>query len=283
MKIAIGGIGIWGRGMRSWDECREMLAAGGDGAIADGAGAEWQPPVPAVIPSRERRRAPLMVKLAVEVAGQACRMAGVDTQTLATVFASSMGDTEITDYMCRTLAGDSKVLSPTRFHNSVHNAPAGYWSIAAGNREPSSSTAASRESFPVALLEAATLSVAESRPVLLVASDIAVPGPLGGAYPIGEPFGVALLLDAAGADGWALSVAEADQRAAWPAVRHPLLAEISEHNPAARSLALLEAIAASSASDGTLDGTRAVQWPLNDFACLRVEKAAGTDKAEQVA
>ncbi len=279
MKVVIGGIGIWARGMRSWDECREMLAAGGDGATA-----EWQPPVPDVIPARERRRAPLMVKLAVEVACQACKMAGVDTQTVATVFASSMGDTEITDYMCRTLAGDSKALSPTRFHNSVHNAPAGYWSIAAGNREPSSSTAASRESFPVALLEAAALSAAESRPVLLVVSDIAVPGPLAGAYPIGEPFGVALLLDAASAnDGWALSVVDADDVVAWPGVRHPLLAEISEHNPAARSLALLEAIAASDASGGAPDGTLAVQWPLNDFAGLRVEQVAGSNNPEQAA
>lgn len=269
MKVGIGGIGVWGRGMRSYAEFRELLAAGGDGAMA-----EWVPPAPEVIPARERRRAPLMVKLAVEVADQACAMAGVDSRTVATVFASSMGDTEITDYMCRTLAGDSKALSPTRFHNSVHNAPAGYWSIAAGNREPSSSTAASRESFPVAFLEAATLSAAESRPVLLVASDIAVPGPLGDVYPIGEPFGVALLLDAAVADdGWTLSVVEADQRQAWPGVQHPLLAAISERNPAARGLALLEAIAVSESAGAGPDAGIAVQWPLNDFACLRIEQA----------
>jgi len=263
MKVGIGGIGVWGRGMRSWTEFSELIAAGGDGATA-----EWLPPMPEVIPARERRRAPLMVKLAVEVAGQACDQAGIDTQHVATVFASAMGDTEITDYMCRALAGDSKVLSPTRFHNSVHNAPAGYWSISAANREPSSSTAGSRESFPVAFVEAAALSVAESRPVLLVASDIAVPHPLADAYPIGEPFGVALLLDAAAADdGWTLSVVGTEQRTAWPAVRHPLLAAISEGNPAARSLALLEAILTGGSG-------AVVQWPLNDFACLRAEKHA---------
>jgi len=259
MKIGIRGIGIWGRGMRDWDEFCSLVATG-----CDGAGAEWLVPVPEAIPARERRRSPLMVKLAVEVAYQACARADVDRQNVATVFSSSMGDTEITDYMCRTLAGESKVLSPTRFHNSVHNAPAGYWSISAGNREPSSSTACSRESFSIAILEASILSVAERRPVLLIASDIFVPGPLGDVYPIGEPFGVAMVLDAAASDddAWEVSVEQYAASPAWPEVRHPLLQTISECNPAARCLALLEAIVTKNRNP--------IQWPLNDSTCLQM-------------
>ena len=49
-------------------------------------------------------------------------------------------------------------LSPTRFHNSVHNAPAGYWSIATQSREPSTSLCRDDESFQAALLEAAAAS-----------------------------------------------------------------------------------------------------------------------------
>ena len=245
--------------MRNWDEFCSLVTAGGDGAEA-----QWQVPAPEAIPARERRRSPLMVRLAVEVAYQACARAGIDTQNVATVYSSSMGDTEITDYMCWVLSGESKVLSPTRFHNSVHNAPAGYWSISAGNHAPSNSIAGSRESFPVAILEASILSAAEQRPVLLIASDIIVPGPLGDVYPIGEPFGVALVLDAAATDDnvWEASVEQCATGPRWPDVRHPLLQTISERNPAARCLALLEVIAIKSRSS--------IQWPLNDSTYLKM-------------
>mgnify|MGYP002075717815 CR=1 FL=1 len=33
-------------------------------------------------------------------------------------------------------ASDDRLISPTRFHNSVHNAPSGYWSIAARSTRP---------------------------------------------------------------------------------------------------------------------------------------------------
>jgi len=267
MRIGINGIGIWGRGMRNWSEFRALVAAGGDGA-----GAEWWAPALEAIPARERRRSPLMVRLAVEVAYQACNMAGVDAQHVATVFSSSMGDSEITDYMCRVLASESKVLSPTRFHNSVHNAPAGYWSISAGNRAPSSSIACARETFSVAVLEAGALSVAEERPVLLIASDIVVPEPLSDVYPIGEPFGVALMLDATapGDDAWVVSVEQCIARSAWPGVRHPLLQSISECNPAARCLALLEAVAA--------ENRNPIQWPLNDSTCLQMVRIGAANE-----
>ena len=52
------------------------------------------------------------------------------------MFASTYGDLAITDYMCSTLAKAPMTLSPTRFHNSVHNAAAGYWSIATACRQP---------------------------------------------------------------------------------------------------------------------------------------------------
>ncbi len=262
MRIEIRGIGVWGRGMCNWPEFCALVAAG-----ADGAAAQWQAPAPEAIPTRERRRSPLMVKLAVEVACQACDMANVDRRDVASVFGSSMGDGEISDYLCRALASESQVLSPTRFHNSVHNAPAGYWSISAGNRAPSSSIAGSRETFPVALLEASIVSVTEGRPVLLVVSDIFVPAPLGEVYPIGEPFGAALLLDASSLDddAWTVSAESCAARSPWPGLRHPLLQSISDCNPAARCLALLEAIAMRSGDP--------IQWPLNDSMCLQLTQA----------
>jgi len=109
--------------------------------------------------------------------------------------------------------------------------------------------------------------------VLLVVSDICVPAPLGDVYPIEEPFGAALLLEATvsddrvqGDEAWVVSVEQRDARSDWPDVQHPLLSSISECNPAARCLVLLESLA------GGLHGP--IQWPLNDSACLQMAQVA---------
>ena len=55
-----------------------------------------------------------------------------DAATLATVFSASGADGHNCHALCEQLATDDRQLSPTRFHNSVHNAAAGYWSVATG-------------------------------------------------------------------------------------------------------------------------------------------------------
>ena len=55
---------------------------------------------------------------------------------LASVFATTHGDLAITDYLCANLLESPLHTSPTRFHNSVHNAAAGYWCIAVGCHAP---------------------------------------------------------------------------------------------------------------------------------------------------
>jgi hypothetical protein len=154
-------------------------------------------PPAAVLPPNERRRAPESVLLAVEVAGQAVAMSGQAAGALPCVFASSHGDQAITDYMCATLASAPAELSPTRFHNSVHNAPAGYWTIATGCHAPSNAVCAQRESFGAGLLEAAALAIADQCPVLLVCSDTAGSGPLVEVTGCAAPFACALVLSPA--------------------------------------------------------------------------------------
>ena len=238
MRLSITGIGTWSRGFRNWDEFQTVSAT----LAADTAA--WEMPSPSQIPGRERRRAPALVKLAVEVAHQACDMSGIQKTGVASVFCSAMGDSEIATYICQTLASPMKVLSPTKFHNSVHNAPAGYWSISAENRAPSSSVAGSRNSFPVALLEACVVATAESRPVLLVAADIQVRGPYEGVYPIQNPFGAALLIQNQADDvgGWSFTLEHRVGSVGWPTLNNPFLQELSETNPAARCLRMIEAM-----------------------------------------
>jgi hypothetical protein len=146
------------------------------------------------LPANERRRAPESVLLAIEVAGQAIDMSGADQTQLACVFASAHGDHVITDYMCTTLAQSPTELSPTRFHNSVHNAPVGYWTIAIGCHAPSTAICAGHTSFGAALLEAAAQVQADQRQTLLVCSDIAGSGALNELTGCRQSFGCALVL-----------------------------------------------------------------------------------------
>ena len=96
--------------------------------------------------------------------------------------------------LCETLAGADRQISPTRFTNSVHNAPAGYWHIAVGSRAASTSLSAYDGSFAAGLVEALAQVVASGEPVLLVALDVPYPEPPHRLRPLPNHAGVALLL-----------------------------------------------------------------------------------------
>ena len=130
-------------------------------------------PAATVLAPGERRRTPESVLIAVEAAQQACTMARREARELPHVFASAYGDLAINDYLCATLARAPGEVSPTKFHNSVHNAPAGYWAIASDCMRASTSVSAGAASFGAGLLEAAVRVCVESEPVLLVAYDVA--------------------------------------------------------------------------------------------------------------
>jgi len=192
MKIAIKGIGLFGAGASSWSDFDDWRK-----------GQSKSPeklPTPEIIPKAERRRAPRTAKLAVEVAQQACEMAGQNPGDIASVFTSVLADTEISDQMCRALAQPVKVVSPTRFHNSVHNAPAGYWAIGAGNHAPCTFVSAFRESIGAGLLEAAAQAIAENRPVLLVMYDIPNKLPLSDVLNIDSDFAAAMVIEPTAAE-----------------------------------------------------------------------------------
>jgi Beta-ketoacyl synthase, N-terminal domain len=135
-------------------------------------------PSPQVLAPAERRRAPDTVALALEVAAAAVASAGRNAADLPCVFASAHGDLGINDYMCSTLAADPRLLSPIKFHNSVHNAAVGYWTIGTGCMAASNSLAAYESTFAAGLLEAAAQCAADQRPVLLVGYDMPAVGAL---------------------------------------------------------------------------------------------------------
>ena len=165
--------------------------------------AAWNPqgharPQPAILPPNERRRATDTVAIALGVAQAACAGAGRDPAQLPMVFASTYGDLAITDYMCSTLAKAPTTLSPTRFHNSVHNAAAGYWSIATGCREPYCALSAGRYTFANGLFAAALQVCADGTDVLYVAYDSETHGPQARIAHSSGLLGIAMVLAPAG-------------------------------------------------------------------------------------
>lgn len=234
----IEGIGLLGPGLADWPSGR---------AILDGT-QPYQPaktvlPPPALLPAAERRRSGALVKLTLATGLEAIGAAGLEAASLPSVFSSSGGDGENCHAICETLASADRQLSPTRFHNSVHNTASGYWSIATGAMAPSSVLSAYDGSFGAGLLEAVTQSVVENRRTVLLACDTAYPEPLFSVRPIPDAFGIALVLaPQRGEQALAritISLTEADADPLDDAALEELRAAI----PAARGLPLLRAIA----------------------------------------
>ena len=95
----------------------------------------------------------MTTRMAITAAQLACSQANSDAQLLASVFASLGGEIQVTDALCRLLPDDNELLSPTQFHNSVHNTTAGYWGILNKCQAPTTAIAAADDTFAMGLVE----------------------------------------------------------------------------------------------------------------------------------
>ncbi len=126
-------------------------------------------PAAKFLPAMLRRRCSPLARMMLTAAFDCCEES--ERASVATVFASRHGNINESVGMFERLAR-REPLSPTKFSHTVHNAQAGLYSIAAGNREASSSLSASEDSFACGYLEALTfLERRPDRPVLLVVAD----------------------------------------------------------------------------------------------------------------
>ena len=234
----VNGIGVRGGGLSDWLEAEAVLSGQRPYVHADTA-----LPAPGCLPPTERRRTGRVVRLALAVGLEAARRADADPARLPVVFASSDGDGDNCNEICQTLASPNRALSPTRFHNSVHNAPAGYWSIAAGTQVASTTVCAHDASFCAGLVETLAQTVVGGIETALVAYDLDYPPPLRAARPIPAAFGLALVLHPSpGRHALARLAVRIDTGAPDRCV-HPELDALRGSIPAAQGLVLLEAIA----------------------------------------
>ncbi|MHA1539398.1 MAG: beta-ketoacyl synthase chain length factor [Alphaproteobacteria bacterium] len=242
MKLFINGIGFFAPNMPSWAVGKESLISN----------TPWQEtdisyPAPTLLSPRERRRASPSVKIALAVAEEAVADSPYDATDLPVVFSSAVGEIAAMHNILEALSTEEGFVSPTRFHNSVHNTASGYWSIGSGSKQAATSLAAGENSFSAGLLKAAMQATVEQKPVLLVVFDVPCPAPLSKKRPCAHPLAIALILspfetDTVGTE-LEISVTEkniGDITAPQTEIGKMLL---DGGNPTAKSMALFEVLA----------------------------------------
>lgn len=250
MKFAayLDGIGLLGPGLDNWHAAQPMLAGF----------APYEPrplvvPAPQTLPPAERRRTGLSIRIALAVGQEACANGQLDAKRMAAVFSSSGADNDNCDALCQVLASEDRQVSPTRFHNSVHNAPAGYWGIAAGAMTPATVLCAYDASFGAGLLEAMAQVMVERVGTLLITYDMPYPEPMHAKRPLPAAFGIALaLMPERSTHSLArieVSLVDADA----DMLAEPELEALRRSIPCARGLPLLQAVASGHAGTVVLD------------------------------
>jgi len=242
LTVFVEGIGLLGPGFSSWAQGRQCLEGSAPYETA-----RCVLPLPMALPSAERRRAGAVVKVSLAVGQEAVEASGRAASELPSVFSSSSGDAVNCHEICTALASNDRLISPTRFHNSVHNASSGYWSISSGAMATSSVLCARDGSFAAGLLEAMIQCVVDDSAVLLVAYDTEYPEPLFSKRRIPDTMGVALVVTPGRSDR---SVARISlDRASFLTTRAAdtmdgvALETLRQAIPAARALPLLQSIA----------------------------------------
>lgn len=186
MRARLSGFGFWTPGYADV----EAWAAGGppdEGAAK---------PDASVLPSRLRRRTALLTRMACHVIARAADEGEADLEHARLILSSAWGEFETTIELLQQLAEPEPQVSPTLFHNSVHNTATGYLSIALGNREASTAIGAGRGSLRVGLIEALCELAIDGGEALLVVGDEHIPPPF--SDPPGHGVAVALCLRPSG-------------------------------------------------------------------------------------
>lgn len=215
---------------------------------------------PAFLPANERRRTTDTIKLALRTA-EACTADYTDEAVAAmlTLFASVDGDTAISAQMTSAILADEPMISPIQFHNSVHNAPAGYWMIGKGNQQAASAISAGDFQIANSLLEGVTQLDAHHPPLLWVAYDLPIDPVIETFQPAMQPFAFGLVLSHAPTARTLAKISLSLTQQTTPLSPHPLFGA----NPAAQLWPLLEALATQH--------NRVLRWPLSNAQTLQVD------------
>ena len=172
LAIELRAVGVWTPGFAdaaAW--ARREVDGPGEQAAAKDPRAELLPPM-------LRRRTSLLTRMAAEVAAQAIHGGGLDPAAVTVIYGSVYGEIRTTLELLAALLTPDAPLSPTKFHNSVHNTAAGYVSIAAHNHGGNAAITAGRATLALGVLECAGLIASGDEPAVLVIAEEPLPEPL---------------------------------------------------------------------------------------------------------
>lgn len=262
MEVWVAGIGVLGPGLEGWASASTVLK--GEKPYAP---SPVQLDPPEILNARERRRASPPVRLALNAAREAVSQSGIPENECASAFGSSCGDGVTLHHLLEALADPEGLVSPTQFHNSVHNAAIGYWSIGTGARLAATSIAAQDQTFGATFLKACMQATLEKLPVLLAVFDMPFPEPLHSVHPLSGPFSVALVLTAEKSRSSVAAISvdwSADGSLAETEPGNSSLRTLWRGNPAARSVPLLETLASGDKADVV------IRYPVDGSLMLTV-------------
>ena len=239
IRCSVLGIGVFGPGVSDWNSARELFCGATRYEHIDSAA-----PSSNLLPAAERRRATPATRIALAVAQQALTHANVSATAVPAVFGSSSGNPDIIHDICAMLAAGDYQISPTKFHNSVHNAASGYYSIAVQSHCAVTSLCAFDDTAVAALIESAVQAVTESSPVLMVSYDLPYPFPLSEARPMVDAWAASLVLAPPDVRSAAqLTLSDAADDAIETVLSDATLNAARIGNPTARLLPVLAALA----------------------------------------
>jgi hypothetical protein len=242
--VSLENIAIRMPGIPSWEAAEQWLSHGG--ALQDEA--LHLSPTGAKLPPMERRRATTVTKLAIDVAAET--LGALDASGVKSVFASSGGEVEIVHRLFDELSQGQPQLSPTQFHNSVHNTAAGYWSIATGSHAASESLCGFDDTVAIGLMEAVSLCYTDRCPVMLIGYDVPPLFPISAFRALDTFFAFGMLLHPEPSPRSKASLMiRLDRSAEVTPLSSEPLERIRLGNPAARILPLLYRLAMKSSGD----------------------------------
>lgn len=258
----IEGIGFLSPGLPDWATAQAVLR--GEAALTL---APSLLPPPALLPPAERRRASRVVKATLAIGLEAATHAGADVSTLATVFSASGADGHNCHALCEQLASDDRQISPTRFHNSVHNAAAGYWSIATHSMAPSQVICAFDAGFGAGLIDALGQVNVDQQRTLLVAYDSEYPEPLLSKRETPDCGGIALVLAPAQSERSLCKITVTPTKDPAAGYANADLEYLRTFIPALRGLPLLEQLAKGAAGSVVVDYLPPMQLRIDIQPC----------------
>lgn len=169
LRARLCGVGMWTPAYADFDA---WVAAGLPNDLHVSDSAAPAPPALLLHP-RLRRRTSTLTRAAVTALEAALAGSGVAIDQVRFVLVSSFGEIETTVELLAQLGEPGGPISPTKFHNSVHNTATGYLSIASGNNRESTALAGGPHNLEIGLLEAlAGLAETGDDVVLLFAEEL---------------------------------------------------------------------------------------------------------------